>query len=599
MRDDFAEILSQTRQWIDAAAVAGFADERCRARFVDVEERRPADLFVSRENRPLVVAFFGGTGVGKSSLLNRLVGRPVARTGVVRPTSVEVTLFAHRSVELAALPPQLRSDALRVERHDQDARRSVVWIDSPDVDSTREENREIALSWLPHVDLVVYVISPERYRDDAGWRILAERRGKHGWLFVMNRSDEGNARQRDDFAAALAAAGFERPLVFATCCRPGSRADDEFAGVEAAINDLLYRHGLEQLERLGVCARFTELRAAIEPVLEQLGDASRWEAATVELDRIHRRLKAAVREGLEYPIRLCCARIAARETAAPSQLARITYILTHRGADHETSRESQVADHDDADTSAKRASGARGHDSHQNRATRLDDVAYFVYTLWDDWADSKLRAALDAAELAFRRLNLPAVTVRTRLDQASSDAGACVRAAIQDQFRAALAHPGSNLTRLLRRVTGFLIGLLPCLALAVVAYQVVNGYYRAMTGMSSFLDVSFAVHSALLIFVAWAIPFAADRSLRPSIELALRRAAADAISLALDELGARWTAACRTSLSDASGVRDRGEELLARIDRFLRDAAHADRDAIAAIAPAATRVPAPRLREAI
>ena len=43
---------------------------------------RPSDLFSNAE-RPLVVGLFGGTGVGKSSLLNRLADAEIARTGVV------------------------------------------------------------------------------------------------------------------------------------------------------------------------------------------------------------------------------------------------------------------------------------------------------------------------------------------------------------------------------------------------------------------------------------------------------------------------------------------------------------------------------------
>ena len=56
----------------------------------------PGDLFSSGgSDRPLVVGLFGGTGVGKSSLLNRLAGDSIARTGVVRPTSMEITAARH------------------------------------------------------------------------------------------------------------------------------------------------------------------------------------------------------------------------------------------------------------------------------------------------------------------------------------------------------------------------------------------------------------------------------------------------------------------------------------------------------------------------
>ena len=56
----------------------------------------------------------GGTGVGKSSLLNRLAGKAVAKTGIERPTSREVTLFHHRSVALQHLPENLPIASVKI-----------------------------------------------------------------------------------------------------------------------------------------------------------------------------------------------------------------------------------------------------------------------------------------------------------------------------------------------------------------------------------------------------------------------------------------------------------------------------------------------------
>jgi GTP-binding protein EngB required for normal cell division len=82
---DFTALLQRARQWATQASAAGFLDEADLARFAAVEAGPPADLFCDQQARPLVVAFFGGTGVGKSSLLNRLAGAAIARTGVERP----------------------------------------------------------------------------------------------------------------------------------------------------------------------------------------------------------------------------------------------------------------------------------------------------------------------------------------------------------------------------------------------------------------------------------------------------------------------------------------------------------------------------------
>ena len=107
MSEAFATLVTRTRAWFEQAHADGWLTQLELERFLSLEHRTPGDLFADAQQRPLVVAFFGGTGVGKSSLLNRLAGEPIARTGVERPTSREVTIYLHESVELAQLPPEL------------------------------------------------------------------------------------------------------------------------------------------------------------------------------------------------------------------------------------------------------------------------------------------------------------------------------------------------------------------------------------------------------------------------------------------------------------------------------------------------------------
>jgi Uma2 family endonuclease len=44
----------------------------------------------------------------------------------------------------------------------------------------------------PHIDVLVYVVSPERYRDNKAWQLLLAEGGKHAWIFVLNQSDRGH-----------------------------------------------------------------------------------------------------------------------------------------------------------------------------------------------------------------------------------------------------------------------------------------------------------------------------------------------------------------------------------------------------------------------
>ena len=54
----------------------------------------------SRLQAPLVVATFGGTGTGKSALVNALVGQECTASGRQRPTTTRPVLIVHPETEI-------------------------------------------------------------------------------------------------------------------------------------------------------------------------------------------------------------------------------------------------------------------------------------------------------------------------------------------------------------------------------------------------------------------------------------------------------------------------------------------------------------------
>ena len=96
-----AEQTERAKQWAGRAVTAGWLEDAALARVAEVSGATSADLFADDANEPLVVALFGGTGVGKSSVLNRLVGENVAKVGVIRPTSLEATVYVHEAIKFA------------------------------------------------------------------------------------------------------------------------------------------------------------------------------------------------------------------------------------------------------------------------------------------------------------------------------------------------------------------------------------------------------------------------------------------------------------------------------------------------------------------
>lgn len=558
MIDSFAAAAAETQGWFERVHAGGWLTTREMERFLSLEQRTPADLFTGADRRPLVVAFFGGTGVGKSSLLNRLAREKIAQTGVERPTSREVTIYVHESVELAKLPAELPVEHVHIKRHGDDARRDVLWIDAPDIDSAEESNRQLALAWLPHIDLLVYVVSPERYRDDVGWRVLRERGGKHGWMFVINRWDEGDARQKDDFAGMLREAGFDAPLLLCTSCAIENQSlfslpsAEEFSQIEEAIQALLAEHGVRELERLGHRARLMEMRGAINDAAQRLGDDDRWARVHAAREVQWRRTRDALVQGLEWPIRAAAGRLAVRQQSVLSSAVRRA--VAEAKSELMLNRAKPEATKSNADPSAG------GPD--------VADSSEITRNLWDEWTSDKLSECVDALEVEVRRTGIAAGPLRSGLDSVADVAQPTVTAPIEQRLREALARPGTRLQRALRRVTGFLMTLLPVLALLWVAYNVVTGYYRASRGQGGYLGSDFAVSSVLLIAVAWAVPFVCDRLLRPSLERAALSAMRQGLANGLDVLGDKIRGAILDTARLAQRETESAREIVNGISRL-------------------------------
>ena len=535
--------------WSDGARAAGWQSDVEAARFRTLEQATPDELFAQPLSRPLVVAFFGGTGVGKSSLLNRLAGAPIALTGVERPTSHEITMFHHEAVRLAELPSTLPVARVRIQHHTNDALRRLLWIDTPDFDSTDRANRELALACLPHVDVVIYVVSPERYRDDVGWEILRQRALKHGWIFVLNRCDEGNPEQARDFHQNLCRAGFSQPLVLTTCCAPGVIDDyDQFDQLASHIKALVDEHEISEFEQIGTRARLAAVQAALADALQALGETATWHDLRHRFQRDWGGAQSTITAGMAWPIATLAASLGARQDFWPPKAGRELLGLAARARTLTAgpSRSDHPANADD--------------DSH-----RAATLASLPSNLWDEWAQSQLTQPLDQLEIRLGAAALPSKPLRTRLDAVLATAPATIADELQKTLRQALARPGTRLQRGLRSLTRLASLTLPLAALLWVAHTLVRGYYAGATGSGPYFGLEFAIHSALLVLCAWLIPWLTYRLLCPSLEKTALRALRDGVDAALEHVGTGLNTAWQTSLEERAQLHAEGSRLAREI----------------------------------
>lgn len=114
-----------------------------------------------------VVGFFGATGSGKSSLFNAVVGEPLARTHVRRPTTSTPLAAVWQPEGASALLDWLGVQDRRVPATPfaADPALPLILLDLPDFDSVRAEHREIATRLAGQVDVLVWVVDPQKYAD--------------------------------------------------------------------------------------------------------------------------------------------------------------------------------------------------------------------------------------------------------------------------------------------------------------------------------------------------------------------------------------------------------------------------------------------------
>ncbi|MGA7098137.1 MAG: GTPase [Acidimicrobiia bacterium] len=183
----------------------------------------------------VLIGLAGGTGSGKSSLLNALLSEEIALTGGMRPTTRD---------PLAAIPVS-QTDVVKglLDSLGVDDRRShggpdwLCLIDLPDTDSVEPGHRVQVRSLVPLLDGVIWVIDPEKYRD-AGLHDLIATAAAHGgqFAFALNQIDRLEPADLemviDDLVSALEEDGIRHPRVVSTAASPP-------AGPPIGIDDLL------------------------------------------------------------------------------------------------------------------------------------------------------------------------------------------------------------------------------------------------------------------------------------------------------------------------------------------------------------------------
>ena len=228
----------------------------------------------------LVLAIAGGTGAGKSSVLNAIAGVEVSSVSVLRPhTDHPIGWIPSTSDE------KLRSALgnLGITRQvEQDMFPHLAIVDLPDMDSVAGWHRQMVEHLLPRIDAVLWLFEAEKYRDRVVHdEFLSELSAyRHQFFFALNQVDrlrEADLKPvLDDLEAALVEDGFDDPLVFALAAAPAS-------GPQVGLEELRVFLG-EQLDvkRTAIAKTIIDARNLVQDIADTAGV---WNAEPVDCDR--------------------------------------------------------------------------------------------------------------------------------------------------------------------------------------------------------------------------------------------------------------------------------------------------------------------------
>jgi len=188
--------------------------------------------------QPLVAVLFGGTGTGKSTLLNALAGAEIAVTGERRPTTEEPTVYH---------PPGVQEEFGPARYVESQVLYDLVLVDMPDTDSIKIEHAERVQELLKRADVVLFCGTQQKYKNEQSLVLLRPLKNERKVVCIQTLADRDNDI-REDWLDWLKRDGFLIDACFRVSARnaletktgKSDAGDDyEFAALEEYIKEKL------------------------------------------------------------------------------------------------------------------------------------------------------------------------------------------------------------------------------------------------------------------------------------------------------------------------------------------------------------------------
>lgn len=222
----------------------------------------------------LVIALIGGSGVGKSTLLNALAGDELAATSELRPCT-PMPMVYH--------PPGVTPEFGGWKCISGSALERLVVIDTPDSDTIVRDHRAMVIETLAQTDLILVCGSEEKYLDEATFSLLRPLAGARTIICVETKARPNTSEIRKHWLARLeeqgiSAAAYFRVSALHALDRKLAGAENwddgfDFLRIEAFLRDELSKERIRRIKKSNIAGLLHKTTAALDQAMREKSEA--------------------------------------------------------------------------------------------------------------------------------------------------------------------------------------------------------------------------------------------------------------------------------------------------------------------------------------